>query len=52
MRGARLDLEPSERVGEWGFSVDLENKQYPLIIAERRLRYKGFECQYGAYRGA
>ena len=37
-------MEPKERVGEWGFSVDLENKQYPLVITERRLRYKGFEC--------
>jgi hypothetical protein len=27
--------------------VDLENKQYPLVITERRLRYKGFECQCG-----
>lgn len=40
-----LNSIQSERVGEWGFSVDLQNKQYPLVNAERMLRYKGFECR-------
>ena len=36
-----LDLE-SERVVEWGFSVDFKNYDYPLDEKEMRQRYKFF----------